>query len=395
MAQSSLNILMLHNRYLIRGGEDVSTDSQVELLRQHGHHVDLFQVSNERVAELGRVRTAARSIWSVESYRKIESLLEERSFDVMHVQNFFPLLSPSVYYAANRQGVPVVQSLRNFRLLCPEGMLHRDSTVCTDCVGKSFAWPSVQHKCYRNSRVGSATIAVMSAGHTVARTWKRKVFRYVTPSAYARQVFLDGGWDPELIDVIPNFVHPDPGEATGGGGFALFAGRLDPPKGVATLLRAWRESGTDFQLKIVGDGSLRSEVEAAVASEESIEYLGLVDSSQASQLMGEASFVVIPTTGIETFGRVAAEAMAKGTPPVVADHGGLSEIVADGETGLVFKPGDATSLAAAINRMTHDPQRLAEMRTKARSRFLDVYEGARVVDQWVNLYRSAMDSATG
>ena len=392
MANESLNILMVHNRYLTRGGEDVSTDSQVELLRQHGHRVELFEVSNVRVAELGKVRTAARSMWSVESYRQIESLLDDGAFDVMHVQNFFPLLSPSVYYAAQRQGVPVVQSLRNFRLVCPEGMLHRDGAVCTDCVGKAFAWPSIKHQCYRGSRIGSATIAIMSAGHTVARTWQRKVFRYVTPSAYARQVFLDDGWEPDLIDVIPNFVHPDPGIGQGNGGFALFAGRLDPPKGVDTLVRAWRDGGINFPLKIVGDGSLRAEVEAAVSAEDSIEYLGLVDSSEASQLMGEASFVVVPTTGIETFGRVAAEALAKGTPPIVADHGGLSEIVINGETGLVFEPGNAEALAAAVKELIADQDRLAAMRIKARSRFSDQYEGARVVDQWVSLYRSAMNS---
>ncbi|MDX2466354.1 MAG: glycosyltransferase family 4 protein [Acidimicrobiia bacterium] len=381
---------MLHNRYLTRGGEDVSTDSQVELLRQHGHNVELFEVSNEQVAELGKVRTAARSMWSIESYKQIDTLLDGNSFDVMHVQNFFPLLSPSVYYAAQRRGVPVVQSLRNFRLVCPEGMLHRDGAVCTDCVGKAFAWPSVKHQCYRGSRVGSATIAIMSTGHAVARTWQRKVFRYVTPSAYARQVFLDDGWSPDLIDVIPNFVHPDPGVGPGDGGFALFAGRLDPPKGVGTLIKAWRDGGLNFPLKIVGDGSLRAEVEAAVDAEESIEYLGLVDSSRASELMGEASFVVVPTTGIETFGRVAAEAMAKGTPPVVASHGGLSEIVVDGETGLVFEPGNAGALAAAGKELISDPDRLAVMRSEARARLLGHYEGARVVDQWVSLYRSAM-----
>ncbi len=395
MHQQSLRILMVHNRYLTRGGEDVSTESQVDLLRQHGHEVVLFEESNERVNDLGKVRTAGRSIWSIESYRTVAELLSGERFDVVHVQNFFPLLSPSVYYAAQRSGLPVVQSLRNFRLVCPEGMLHRDGAVCTDCVGKSFAWPGIKHRCYRDSRLGSATIATMSTGHRFAGTWKRKVARYVTPSEYARQVFVSGGWDADRIGVIPNFIYPDPGVGSGQGGFALFAGRLDPPKGIDTLLKAWRDGDIQYPLKIVGDGSLRADVEAAAATSPNVEYLGLVDRGEASELMGQASFVVIPTTGIETFGRVAAEAMAKGTPPIVAAHGGLSEIVTDGETGLVFPPGDAAELASRVRRLTDDPQRLSGMRRAARATFLERYEGSRVLDAWIDVYRDAIANEAG
>lgn len=395
MRQQNLRILMLHNRYLTRGGEDVSTESQVDLLRRHGHEVVLVEEDNERVQDLGKVRTAGRSIWSIESYRNVVNLLSRDHFDVVHVQNPFPLLSPSVYYAAQRSGVPVVQSLRNFRFVCPEGMLHRDGAVCTDCVGKSVAWPGIKHRCYRGSMLGSATIAAMSTGHRLAGTWKRKVFRYVTPSDFARQVFISGGWDAGRIEVIPNFIYPDPGPGRGQGGFALFAGRLDPPKGIDTLLDAWRQADIQYPLKIVGDGSLRAQVETAAATSPGIEYLGLVDRAEASELMGQASFVVVPTTGIETFGRVAAEAMARGTPPIVAGHGGLSEIVTDGRTGLVFPPGDASELASRIRQLTDDPERLRGMRVAARATFLERYEGGRVLDAWIDVYKAAIAGGVG
>jgi len=381
-----LRILMLHNRYLIRGGEDVSTEAQVDLLRGAGHEVVLFEESNERVAELGRLVTASRTIWSRESYRRVAGILEESRFDVVHVQNWFPLLSPSVYYAADKADVPVIQSLRNFRLVCPQGMLYRGGSVCTDCIGRSVAWPGVKYRCYRNSTLGTAAVAAMSTGHRWAGTWKRKISRYVAPSQYARSVFVDAGWDPEAIDVIPNFIYPDPREGPGDGGFALYAGRLDPVKGLDTLLAAWEQGGIEYPLKIAGSGPLLDRVEAAAFRNPFVEYVGMLDKAVYAELVGRASFVVVPTVGIETFGRVAAEALAKGTPAVVADHGGLREIVVAGETGLLFPPGDVVALVDRIRSLLADPQRLAAMREACRRSYASTFSGDRALTAWTDLY---------
>ena len=386
-----LRILMLHNRYLIRGGEDVSTEVQVELLRNAGHDVVLAEESNERIAELGKAATASRTIWSRESYKRVAGILGESRFDIMHVQNWFPLFSPSIYYAANKADVPVVQSLRNFRLLCPQGMLYRDGNVCTECVGKSVAWPGVRYGCYRDSTLGTAVVATMSTGHRWAGTWKRKIHRYVAPSQYAREVFVDAGWDREAIDVIPNFIYPDPGEGPGDGGFALFAGRLDPVKGLDTLLAAWDDGGIDYPLKIAGTGPLLEQVKAAAARSSHIEYVGMLDKAAYEELMGQASFAVVPTVGIETFGRVAAEALAKGTPAIVADHGGLSEIVAAGETGLLFPPGDVAALKARIRTLVTDSQRLLAMREACRRSYASTYSSDRALAAWTDLYTEARE----
>ncbi|MDJ0664459.1 MAG: glycosyltransferase family 4 protein [Acidimicrobiia bacterium] len=384
-----LRILMLHNRYLIHGGEDVSTEAQVELLRNAGHEVVLVEESNERVAQIGKARTASRAIWSRESYRRVSGILEESKFDVMHVQNWFPLLSPSVHYAAHRAGVPMVQSLRNFRLVCPQGMLFRDGGVCTDCVGRSVAWPGVRHRCYRNSAPGTAVIATMSTGHRWAGTWNRRVWRYVTPSQYARSIYVDAGWDSTAIEVIPNFIYPDPGEGPGDGGYAVFAGRLDPVKGLDTLLAAWEQGGIEYPLKIAGAGPLKERVAAIATRNRHIEYVGMLDEADYARLVGRASFAVVPTLGIETFGRVAAESLAKGTPAVVADHGGLSEIVSDGQTGLLFPPGDVTALVDRIRSLVADPQRLSAMRKACRRRYEADYSGNRALKAWTALYTEA------
>ncbi len=385
-----MRILMIHNRYQAAGGEDASTDAQVALLRDSGHEVVLLEDSNERIEELGGVRTAARSVWSRDAKSRVEAILGKRPFDVVHVQNLFPLFSPSIYYAAAKFDVPVVQSLRNFRALCPEAMLHRDGNVCTDCVGRSVAWPGVKNKCYRGSTAGTAVVAAMSSGHRLVGTWKSRVARYVTPSRYARQVYVDGGWNPDQIDVIPNFVYPDPGPASGGGGYVAYAGRLAPAKGLDTLLDAWRDGGFELPLKIVGEGPLKNYVRGAARANPLIEYLGEVDAAAVSDLIGDAMFVVVPTRGIETFGRVAAEALARGTPAVVAGHGGLSEVISDGRSGVLFPPGDVAALVGAVKTISADPSRLATMREVARSDFLDRFAGERVLESWIDLYRLVM-----
>jgi glycosyltransferase involved in cell wall biosynthesis len=385
-----MRILMVHNRYQAAGGEDASTDAQIALLRDSGHEVVLLGDTNERIAELGTLRTAARSMWSREAKANVSDILHDGNFDVMHVQNYFPLFSPSIYYAARDQGVPVVQSLRNFRALCPEGMLYRDGDVCTDCVGKRIAWPGIMHKCYRDSASGTAVVSLMSAGHRAIGTWQSRVNRYVTPSMHARDVYVQGGWDPDLITVIPNFVYPDPGLGDGKRDYAVYAGRLFPAKGLDTLLAAWDRGGIEVTLKIVGEGPLKHIVRDAVGRNPNIEFLGQVTPEEVSELVGDAMFSVMPTQGIETFGRVAAESLARGTPSIAADHGGLAEIVLDGKTGLLFPPGDVTALIAAVKSLITDPGRLARMREAARADFLDRFVGDRVLARWVDLYQDVI-----
>jgi glycosyltransferase involved in cell wall biosynthesis len=385
-----MRILMLHNRYKIPGGEDVSTSMQVELLRSSGHSVELVEETSDRVDTLGASRTAVRAIWSQESYKRVSALLERSRFDVMHVQNFFPLFSPSVYYAARRHGVPVVQSLRNFRLICPEGMLYRDGQVCTECVGRRFASPGVKYGCYRGSRSGTSVVATMSATHRLAGSWRNLVSVYVTPSRFAAEMYVEGGWEPNSIVTIPNFVHPDPGVGSGTGAHALFVGRLAPPKGLETMLAAWRQDKVNFPLKIAGDGPLRHIVEREADQNPLITYLGPVTPVEASDLMGSATFVVVPTVGIETFGRVAAEALAKGTPGVVSDAGGLKEIIDEGSTGWLIPPGDSDRLADRVAWISDHEDDVSEMRPRARASFLDRFSSDQAIEHWISVYERAI-----
>jgi glycosyltransferase involved in cell wall biosynthesis len=387
-----MQILSIHNNYQIRGGEDESRESEERLLREMGHQVDAYEESNDRVAAIGNVRMALRTIWSAQAYRTVEQKLRESAYDVVHVQNFFPLISPSVYYAAKAGGVPVVQTLRNYRLLCPNALFFRDGGVCEDCLGKFIPYPGVLHSCYRDSRGASGVTAAMLTVHQAMGTWTSMVDKYITLTEFARQKFIEGGLPAEKIVVKPNFVHPDPGVGEGDGGYALFVGRLSVEKGLDTLLAAWERLDKPMPLKIVGDGPLSGQVAEAAARLPKVEWLGRRPMAEVHELMGKAMVLIFPSKWYETFGRVAVEAFAKGTPVIAAKIGAIAELVEGDRTGLHFHPGDAADLAAKVEWALAHPRELAQMRREVRAEFEAKYtakENYRRLMEIYSLARSA------
>jgi len=386
-----MRILMLHNRYLERGGEDTSFRMEAELLRSNGCEVVTYEENNTRVEDIGRTRTALGSIWSPHSFRKVRDILRSDHFDVLHVQNFFPLISPSVYYAAAHEGVAVVQSLRNFRLTCLPGTLSRNGGVCEDCVGKAVPWPGVVHGCYRGSVVGSVAVASMVAINKGIGTWRDKVDAYIALTQFSRDKFVEVGLPVDKIHVKSNSIHPMPEVGSGGGGYGLFIGRLAPEKGVDTMLDAWERLDVDIPLKIVGTGPLMSEVERRAAQDGNIEVLGWREPADVMELLGKAEYLVFPSEWYEGCPRVIIESLAKGTPVIGAELGAAAEMIEDGRTGFMFRPGDDEDFAAAVSKAFSPAVDRASTRRVARQDFLDKYTAARNFDRFMEIYRAAID----
>lgn len=383
-----MRILSIHSRYQIRGGEDEVCDAEKQLLEQKGHTVELYEDFNQRVSELGTVKSAVKTLWSQESYHQLKIRLGHGQFDLIHVHNFFPLISPSIYYAARSAGVPVVQTLHNYRLLCPSALMFRNQTVCEDCVGKAVPWPAVKYGCYRESRTASAAVAAMLTLHNHLQTWAHLVDRYIALTEFARQKFIEGGLPTDKILVKPNFVDFDPGIGHGTGGYGLFVGRLSPEKGLDTLLEAWEKLQVPCSLKIVGDGPLLPLVQQAAQRSPKIEYLGRKSLPEVYDLLGDAMFLVVPSLWYETFGRVVVEAYAKGTPVLVSNLGAIAELVIPEQTGFHFQAGDSSSLAATVDRLLSQPQRLQHMRQQARNQFEKSYTAEKNYQQLMGIYQS-------
>lgn len=364
-----LRVVVAHNAYQQSGGEDRCVAAEMAMLKAYGHDVIPYAVSNDEIHGMSHMELASRTLWSVPAYRELRTLFREVRPHIAHFHNTFPLISPAAYLAARREHVAVIQTLHNYRWFCCNAVLFIDGGICEECLGKLVPWRGVVKRCYRGSRVASAAVAAMIGTHKVLGTWHHAIDAYIALSHASRAKLIEGGLDANRIIVKPNFIYPDPGEGPGGGGYCLYVGRFSAEKGLLTLLQAWRSPGLLRPLKIVGAGPMAAAVEAAAAGNPNIQLLGERAQEAVYDLLGRAEFLIVPSECFETFGRVVAEAFAKGTPVLAAKIGGLGEIVADGENGLHFETGNADDLADKARRLFADPVRLQQMRKRARAAF--------------------------
>jgi glycosyltransferase involved in cell wall biosynthesis len=384
-----VKVLLCHNYYQQSGGEDESFAAEARLLEAGGHEVLRFTRHNDAIKQMHGWDVGRRALWNQQTYVELRHLIQRQRPIVMHCTNTFPLISPAAYYAARAETVPVVQSLRNYRLLCPNALFHRENRVCEDCLGKVIPWPAVVHACYRQSRQASLAVAGMLAVHRAAKTWRRAVSLYFTPTNFVRRKYVAGGFPPERIVVKPNFVDPDPGVGSGSGGYAVFVGRLAPEKGIETLLMAWAQIRSRPTLRIIGDGPLAGLVQDAAAQDPRIQWMGRRPQSEVLTILGEAACLIVPSTWYETFGRTIIEAYAVGTPVVASRIGAMMELVDEGRTGLLFRPSDARDLACSVGQILTDPARLGQMRRSARERYEAKYTAAINYRLLLEIYEQA------
>ena len=364
----AMRILLVHNRYQQYGGEDTVVEAEAQLLRDAGHEVDSFFVHNDDIHGLGsKLAAAALTTYNPQSRARLRARLRSRRPDVVHAHNIFPRLTPSIFDACRDERVPSVMTLHNYRLGCANGLLFRDGQPCEDCLSGT-AFNAVRHRCYRGSRMGSAVVASMIGYHRQAGTWRDKVSRFIALTKFARTRLVRAGLPADKIRIKPNFVS-DPLEGpalSAPGTTALYVGRLSVEKGLRTLIAAWR--GIDMPLRIVGDGPLRGELERAAPA--NVTFLGHLDRGPVFGEIARAAFLVVPSIWYEGFPMTVVEAMAMGRPIVASAIGGLAEIIADGQEGVHFRPGDADDLRRAVEHLRAAPAAGAKMGAAARARYL-------------------------
>jgi len=395
MSPAVTRVAMFHNEYAMPGGEDESTAMDTALLRERGIEVLAYRASNREILEGSRAGAAlalVRSHFNRDVYARVVRFCRERKPDVAHVQNFWFALSPSVHAACHAAGVPTVQTLRNYRLLCVNAMLMREGRPCEACVGK-LPWRGVAHACYRGSRPQSALVARMIAHNRRRGTWERDVDRFVALTEFARGRYVAGGLPAERIVVRPNSVL-DPGPVAAAGHGAVFVGRLSQDKGVDLLLRAW-QALPDVPLTIVGDGPLRAEVERAASRSTRIAVLGQLSHGQSLAAIGRAALLVMASRWYEGFPRVIVEAFALGRPVVAPRLGSMAALVRDGVTGFAYDPGSSEALARSVRQIAEQPAAALAMSRAARAEYESLYapeiNGAQlldVYDQAIRRFRS-------
>ncbi len=390
-----MKILIAHNSYQQPGGEDIVASAEAELLREHGHQVVWYRRHNDELRKnrgLRKLSAAINTVWATDSYREIRKLIEGERPDVAHFHNTFPLISPAAYFACANADVPVVQTLHNYRLLCPGATFFRNGKVCEECLGSRFALAGVLHRCYQGSASASGAIAAMLATHRLLGSWQSKVSCYIALSEFARNKFIQGGLPSESIRVKPNFVCPDPRPKNNGGSYALFAGRLSEEKGQGVLLEAWRQLSTPVPLLIAGEGTMRDDVASMVErfGNGTVKLLGQLVRNDIIALMKMSRFLVFPSVCYEGFPVSFAEAFACALPVIASRLGTMAEIISDGRTGLQFNPGDPEDLASRVDWAWNHPQEMESMGQAGRFEYEAKYTPQRNYETLMSIYDSVI-----
>lgn len=380
-----MKVFMVHNRYQHAGGEDTVFANEARMLRAAGHTVVEHLTSNDRInSTLDKITTSLGTIWNYSGYNALGKALDIAKPDIVHVHNFFPYPSASLFWACSRRGIPTVWTLHNFRTICANGLLYRDNKPCTDCVGRS-ALPAVLHKCYRQSRAGSAAVATMIDAHRILGTWRKKVGRFIALTEFAKEQFIKGGIPAERIVVKPNFSDtPTLTNCRRTG--ALYVGRLSSEKGVETLVKAW--SKVAETLTIIGDGPMRGHLEQIAGP--NVQFAGRKSSAEVALAMSQTRLLIVPSLWFENFPMTVIEGMGNATPILASRIGALATIIEDGVTGMHFAPGDISDLTRTANAALRDDKALREIGERARQNFDAYLSAEKNIRQLEALYRDVL-----
>lgn len=384
-----MKVLLIHNRYQQAGGEDTVVRAEAALLRSRGHEVRLYGRTNDELLRMPMLKAGINAVWSRSAAAEVDGMCASYQPDVMHVHNTFLMISPAVYWVAAHRTIPVVQTLHNFRLLCPQGTFLREGAVCQDCL-KRQPWRAIPHKCYRGSALQSSLLAGLLAAHSWLGTYRHKVSRYIALSGFSRACFIEAGFPAEKLRIKPNFVDCSAAPAWGTRSGGLYVGRLSEEKGVATLLEALRIVGRN-PVRVAGGGPCAD----AVALELGERYLGVLDREEVARRMRAAAYLVLPSIGHEQMPMTVLEAFANGLPVIASRRGALADIIEHGVTGLLARPGDAADLAAAIAWAETHPGDMEEMGRAARAEWERKYTASINYNILVDIYEDAIAAAHG
>jgi glycosyltransferase involved in cell wall biosynthesis len=419
-----MKILLVHNFYQSSSpsGEDAVFRNEVELLKKNGIDVITYEKHNDEIKDYGlwgKVHLVFQNIWSRKAYQDIKNLIKKEKPDIAHFHNIWYLISPSAYSACKDAGVPVVQTLHNFRMFCVNGLLLRDGRVCEECISakkgdrdkdygvrgkgkevgdrKELGWKivknAVRYGCYRDSRLYSFAIASANAIHMAFGTWEKNIDAFIALTEFGKKKFVGCGLPEEKIFVKPNFLLNPPEPSYAHRDYIIFLGRLSHEKGLSILIDAAKtlnNSAVSLKFKIVGDGPLMKELKDKVKAEKisGIEFTGRKTFHECMELLRDARFMMMPAVCYENFPMAIREAFACGKPVIASNLGAMAELVEDGKTGLLFEPGNAEDLAVKIRWMLKNEDACIAMGKNARKEFEEKYTAEKNFQILTGIYQT-------
>ena len=340
---SKQSILIVHNYYQIPGGEDTVVANEKKMLEDNGHKVVLYTRNNNEIKTMNvfrKILLPFTSIYSFKTAREIKRVIKEENIDIVHVHNTLSLISPSVYYAAVKMNKPVVQTIHNFRMLCPGATFYRDGHICEDCVSKGLRC-SLKHKCYRNSFIQTLVCVISTKIHRTTGIYSK--INYVCLTEFNKNKLLQlKQIKPERVFVKPNFTKNNYNLFLNKQvkNQILYLGRIEEIKGVKLLIEIWEEFGNSLPvLKVCGNGPLKDWCLQEIKNKNinNILVIDFLKHDEAMKELANSKALILPTKVYEGFPMTIVEAFSVGTPVICPDMGNSGNLVESGITGFKYK----------------------------------------------------------
>jgi len=347
-----MKILIVHNKYKIYGGEESVFRNEVDLLKKNGHEVETFLMDNDEIGSIfSKIKIGLFGFYNPVSSKMIRKKVDKFLPDIIHIHNFFPLISPSIFFEKKRKKIPVVMTLHNYRLVCQNAILFRNGRICERCIKKKIPLAGVISKCYRNSSIQTLILVLVTGFHKIIGTWKKRVDRYICLSEFQKKKILESSLNlkSDQIKVKPNFAFKKGGVFLKREDFFLYVGRINVEKGIKTVVGAFKN--TDYKLKIIGEGCIQEEIKKTCDLQENMDFLGVMDHDSVMKQMKLAKGLIFPSNIYEGFPMVIVEALLSGTPVIASDIGSQSEIITDGENGYHFTADDPDDLRRKVKKL--------------------------------------------
>lgn len=388
---AAVKILQVHNFYKIPGGEDRVVENEKNLLINNGHQVIQYIRYNDEIKTvLDKILSAIFLKKSIKTVKEFSKILDENNPDIVHVHNFFPLITPVVFEICTMRNIPVVFTLHNYRIICPTSFLMWKGKITEKSI-KDGPWWSVKKRVYKNSYIGTIALSYLIYSNRKNNFWNKNISTFISLTNFSKNKFIEFGINESKIFTKPNFVvdpFPEINELDRNSNCVLYVGRLSEEKGVMNLIQAWKSVRADLVLKIAGDGPLRYLVENH--GTKNIHYLGNQSNDQIKNLMRNCAFMVIPSEWYEGFPMVCVEAFSCGLPILASNIGSLKEIVSDSSGGALFEPGNPGELASLINSY-YESGAFYKDSAKVRSYYLRKFTPEKNIIYLMDIYHKLKD----
>lgn len=386
-----MKILLVHNKYKQAGGEDAVFRSESKLLKKNGHEVEEMLFDNKYIdSKIDQLLCGIQAIYNFTSARIIQKIINEFHPDVIHVHNFTPILSPSVFFVANRNNTPIILTLHNYRLLCPSATLFYNDSIYEKSIRSLFPFDAILKGVYRKSIFQTAIIVFVTFIHTILGTWRNRVDKYITLTQFAKSKFKNSRLaiaDEKLV-VKPNFVECHVGNQYERENYFLYVGRLTEEKGIRTLLNA--SLAHDFKLVIIGDGDLRKLVEETAEIDRNITYLGFQKPESVLHYLKSCKALIFPSIWYEGFPMTILEAFSTRTIVLASRIGGMVEIIQDKINGRHFEVGNSKDMIAKIIDISEHPEQSKKIAENGYNTYLENYTPEKNYVQLTNIYYRAI-----